>query len=139
MTDASKPRPMPVRPARGPTPARGTAAETPMEPSSEVRRWMAPDGRSWEVRIEGRGRTGRGTDPAAVLALLVFRPVDAGERKEEGPDASGGALEVLAVVEALADVSDLVLGECFAATKPFRPLPPPSRDPSPPRRRPHRG
>lgn len=139
MTDDKKPRPLPVRPSAGPTPVRGATPAPVPEPSREARRWVASDGSSWDVRIEGRTRTGRGTDPAAELALVVFRPAGDGAGGDAALDASEGALEVLAVVESLHDLGDLTLSECFAAARPFRPVPPPVADSSRPRRRARRG
>ncbi len=139
MTDDKKPRPLPVRPSAGPTPVRGAAPMSASEPSREARRWLAPDGRTWDVRIEGRTRTGRGTDPGAELALVVFRPVEEGAEEGAATDTSAGALEALAVVESLHDLSELALAECFAATRPFRPLPAAVGESSRPRRRSRRG
>lgn len=123
-----KPRPLPVRPASGPIPARGVAAEVAPEPSAEGRQWTAPDGLGWEVRIAGRGRTGSAGDPSADIALLVFSPLD----------REGEALEVMAVVGTLSDLSDVVLGTHFERARPFRPVDPTDREPSRSRRRPRR-
>jgi len=138
MSDNAQPGPLPVRPSPGPTPVRGMVAEPPKEASDEARTWVAPDGTSWEVRIAGRSRTGRGTDPGADLALLVFSPAGPEGQGREHPDPPGDALEVMAVVQSLADVSDVALAAHHATARPFRPLPPETH-PAPPRRRSRRG
>jgi hypothetical protein len=139
MSDDARPRPLPVRPSHGPTPVRGGVAEPSKEPSDEARKWVAPDGTSWDVRIAGRGRTGRGADPGADLALLVFEPAGSDRVGGEGSGSSGDALEVMAVVESLADLSDAALAAHHATARPFRPLPPKTHDGPSPRRRPRRG